>query len=142
MLHEICFTNEMIIKHIDTIYNPYIMEMTLIAMLEIKLNEDDPRRGFSILTAVIDQVQSFECFTHANEKQLVNLLATYVRVLTIKNFRILTNSWDQSTDDILNFGRRIWNICSPFYDVFLSQRSTLFAVIINKLEGIEVAFDL
>lgn len=137
-------TDERIADFVNTIQNPYTKGVTLIAILEITLNDDGPLRGSSILTAVNGETQSLDCLTHSSEEELANLLATYVRVMASKMFRAPNEKSlsHQTIDNMLQFSRQIWNLCSPYYNVSISERPSLFAAVIRKLEGIEIAFSL
>lgn len=43
---------------------------------------------------------------------------------------------------MLYFTDQIWNLCSPWYNVSISERPTLFREVIARLEGIEIPFCL
>lgn len=136
-------TDEAIAKHIDAIFNPYTRGLTLLAFLEITIVENDPLKGSTILKAVIRQSQSLACLVYGTEEQLANLLATSVRAFGFKILRDPCEPWDESAcHNMLYFFQQIWNLCTPFYQVSLSERPTLFAAVIAKLEGIEIAFGL
>jgi hypothetical protein len=99
-------TNEAITKHINIIHNSYTRNITLIASFKIVINEHDSLKNSSILKTMIKQSQSLDCFIHANEKQLFNLLTIYVRICEFKIFRDFIESWNENEcHELLYFDR-------------------------------------
>ena len=39
---------------------------------------------------------------------------------------------------MMYFTDQIWNVCSPWYKVSISERPTLFGAVLERLEGIEI----
>lgn len=136
-------TDDQIALHTHHLGNLLTRGVTLVAFLEIIIAEEGPLRAISILTAVIRQSQNLKCLVHASEDQVANLLATYVRTLVFKIFRNPIGPFDEKTcHDMLHFSYQMWNLFSPYYNLFVGQRSSLFTTVIQKLKGIEIAFAL
>lgn len=136
-------TDEAIAKYIDAISNPYQKGVTLFAILELLIVKDGPLRGTSIMNSVTRQSDTLDFLTCTSEDQLANLLATYIRVLGFKILRNPASLWDeQAYADMLAFVQRVCRLCTPYNDHSSNERSSSFAAVINKLEGIEIPFCL
>ena len=129
--------------HIDRIPNPFIRAMTLTVMLEIIIESRSPVEASKVLKAIIVQRGNINFLTYVTEPQLANLIATYVRRVKVIAFPSTSRSWDHTLfDEMMYFTDQIWNLCSPWYNVSISERPTLFGAVIARLEGIEIPFCL
>ena len=136
-------TDEELAQYIDRIHSPCTRAMTLVTMLEIFIEDSSPLHASNVLRAIIAQRGTLDFLTNVKEPQLANLIASYVRRMKIITFSNNSRSWKPSEFiEMLYFTDQIWNLCSPWYNVSISERPTLFAEVIARLEGIEIPFCL
>lgn len=132
-----------LIVYIDRIHSSFIRAMTLIIMLEIIIEDFSPIEISKMLKTIIVQRKTLDFLINVKKSQLANLLAIYVRRMKIVVFSNKSRFWSHTLfDEMMYFIDQIWNFCSPWYNVNISERSILFDAIIAKFEGIEILFCL
>ena len=131
-------TDEAMTKNIVNKVNSDTEHLSLMAVLEIVVDTQGSQKAFETLKAIIEEGHSLERQILMSEEQLANLLATYVRSLRHQVFRVPMESSNDFEFEMLNFGHQIWELFAKQKP--LSQRPVLFAAVIAKLEGIEIAF--